>query len=179
MNQLQTSETLPALPSALDNRSANGKFSQGNAMQVRHGMRNSKTYKIWCGVLSRCRTPSASGYANYGGRGISVCERWMSFENFFADMGECPDGGSIDRIDTNGNYEPGNCRWADRKTQNRNQRDIPRYEFDGQKKCIAEWADSTGIPSACLRNRIVNYGWDVSRALTTPVRGHKSYERNR
>lgn len=91
-----------------------------------HGMSESKTYNTWRGMIDRCSSPSHEAYKHYGGRGIIVCERWLTFENFLADMGERPAGLSIDRYPNNdGNYEPGNCRWATPKEQRANQRMKP------------------------------------------------------
>jgi hypothetical protein len=89
---------------------------------TRNGM-HPREYESWSGAKKRCTNPNTVGYKNYGGRGISMCERWFnSFENFFADMGICPDNFSIERVNNDGNYEPSNCIWADRKTQANNTR---------------------------------------------------------
>lgn len=86
------------------------------------GYRSSKTYASWHDAIARCTLEGNKRYKDYGGRGIIVCDRWMKFENFLADMGEKPFGKTLDRIDTNGNYEPSNCQWADAKAQSRNRR---------------------------------------------------------
>lgn len=144
--------------------------------QQTHGMRNSRVYAIWTGMISRCRIPSATSYENYGGRGIKVCDRWLRFENFLADMGEPAVGQSIERNDSDGHYEPANCRWATRVEQNRNQRDLHYLTFCGETLCVAEWAERHGLTDGALRGRL-NRGWDIGRALLTPIRAHKTYER--
>ena len=88
-----------------------------------HGMRKSREYQTWIGMKARCSNPHSGYFKNYGGRGIKVCDRWLKdFPNFFSDLGPRPEGYSLDRIDSNGNYEPSNCRWASIKTQQRNKR---------------------------------------------------------
>lgn len=93
-----------------------------STLNLTHGMSHTPTYSTWLAMWARCTNPRALNYPNYGGRGISVCRRWESFENFFTDMGEKPEGLSIERVDNDAGYNPKNCIWADRLTQNRNQR---------------------------------------------------------
>ncbi len=132
-----------------------------------HGKCDTPEWSIWIGMLSRCRGCSP----NYGGRGITVCERWRSsFENFLADMGPRPTRRhSIDRIDVNGNYEPSNCRWATMVQQNRNTRRTVKLTLDGVTKPIRTWSEEVGINPATVMSRIAR-GWDKKRALLEPVR---------
>lgn len=96
---------------------------KGHPKTKTHGMSGTPEYRSWAAMRNRCTNPDNKGFKNYGGRGITVCERWMnSFENFYSDMGPRPDGFSIDRIDSDGNYEPSNCRWASMEVQVINRR---------------------------------------------------------
>lgn len=135
----------------------------------RHGLVRTRAYKSWAKMKERCLNPKCREYAYYGGRGISVCSGWLNFRNFYADMGECPPGRSIDRIDNDGNYEPENCRWADVKTQCRNRRSNVVLTFLGKTQTLIEWSEETGLSQSTLEHR-VKRGWSVERALTQPHR---------
>lgn len=107
-----------------------------------HKMSKTPTYKTWCEIKHRCYNPNCSQYKNYGARGIKMCDRWFySYENFLDDMGERPEGMSIDRIDVNGDYEPSNCRWADSETQCNNRRNNIYIEYNGEIKTLKQWCD--------------------------------------
>lgn len=117
-----------------------------------HGMSHSKAYLAYQGMLQRTSNPKANSYKNYGARGIEVCERWReSFENFYADMGEPPTSShTLDRKDNDGNYEPDNCRWVTRKTQQRNTRGNRIVHWRGRDMCVAEVAELERVPVARL-----------------------------
>ena len=124
-------------------------------MAERHGMTHTRVHSIWTNMLSRCHTDPQG---TYGKRGITVCQEWEhSFLKFYQDMGEPPSPEhSIDRINTRGNYEPGNCRWATRKEQARNTTKNTFLVLNGQSKTIAEWSEITGIKSATICVRLAN-----------------------
>lgn len=135
-----------------------------------HGMDGTTTYKAWASMKQRCLNPKHEFFNHYGGRGIQVCDSWLeSFKNFFADMGECPEGLTLDRIENDGNYEPANCRWATRFQQNSNRRNATLLTMDGETMCVSEWSRKTGIHQDTIRWRI-SRGWTVEDALTIPTR---------
>ena len=139
------------------------------SLNTTHGMRHSPTYMIWHGLLNRCTNPKAPAFKNYGGRGISLCPRWRSFENFLADMGERPVGLTLERRDNSAGYSPNNCEWATRKAQAINRRTTVFVKIDGVTRCFAEWATIYGIDKRTAHRRYKKYGWGAVRALTTPV----------
>jgi DNA-binding protein Fis len=131
----------------------------------------SPTYSRWHSLKRRCTDPTQDKRGNYYHRGIKVCDRWLeSFENFLEDMGECPSPDhSLERIDVNGDYCPENCEWILLSRQAYNKRNTKIYEFDGKKLTLPEWEKETGINEGTLRSRLVDMGWSVEKALTTPA----------
>lgn len=123
-----------------------------------------RTYFAWRSMRSRCHNKNNPSYAHYGGRGIIVCHAWnTSYDQFVADMGEAPEGMSLDRIDNNGNYTPKNCRWASIETQLNNQRRNRRLTLNGRTQTMAQWAKELGISADTLHKRLTRMG--VERAL--------------
>ncbi len=138
-----------------------------------HGMTGTPTFRTWESMKQRCLNPNAPDYGRYGGAGIRVHEPWAhSFETFFADMGLRPSDTTLDRIDTFGDYEPSNCRWATGKMQQRNRREMRTMFYRGEALTFAEWAERSGIPSKVLIWRF-DKGWPAERALTSPVRSKR------
>jgi hypothetical protein len=144
---------------------------ESTKIHVRHGMHNSRPYHIWENMKQRCSNPKCMYYRFYGGRGIAVCERWLKFENFWEDMKSgYADHLTIDREDVNGNYEPGNCRWAPPYDQHSNTRSNIWIEFNGKKKTRQQWSREVGLRPGVILKRM-RAGWSAEEALTTPVGG--------
>ncbi len=139
-----------------------------------HGETRSPEYYTWMTMKARCCNPKSKSYCYYGARGIVICERWLnSFEFFLADMGKRPSSEhQIDRIDSNGNYEPSNCRWATRKEQGRNKSCVKIITYKGKTLRLPELADLFGINPKLLRERLQR-GWTVERAIETVVVWHR------
>lgn len=136
----------------------------------RHGLCDKPEYITWNGMKCRCENPNEKGYENYGGRGIKICKRWRySFENFYTDMGPKPGPEySIERINNDGDYEPGNCKWATRQEQNDNSRHNHMLEFQGKTLTMSQWANAISVSRGTLTNRLKT-GWTIEEALTVPV----------
>lgn len=141
------------------------------AVNATHGMSNKPEYRIWFSMKQRCVNPRDKRYMDYGGRGISVCQRWLdSFENFYADMGDRPSRThSIERKNNDGDYTPSNCVWATKQAQARNQRRTHWITLNGRTMSMMDWSEHLGISYFVIRARLAR-GWSVERALTTPVK---------
>lgn len=123
-------------------------------------------YKAWCKMKSRCCNDKDPDFHNYGSRGISVCKKWLNNpEAFIRDMGKRPKGYTLERLDVNGDYDPSNCVWADRKAQSVNRRRTRFFTINGQKKCIADWARHYGLKPTLVTQRINRDGWPILKAL--------------
>lgn len=136
---------------------------------IKHGKAGTPTYAIWVSMLSRCNNKNSRAYKNYGERGISVCERWLKFENFYEDMGDCPSNYSLERIDNNQGYSPENCKWATRIEQANNQRKTILLTLGNRTQPLQYWAKELGINHRALSSRYKR-GWTDEKTLTTPVR---------
>lgn len=133
-----------------------------------HGMRRTRVYSIWSGMVSRCRATGGKNAENYSRRGISVCQRWLSFENFLSDMGEPPIGSTIDRRDNNGGYNKGNCRWATVIQQANNTRANRYITAMGETKSLSDWSrDGRCMVRYHVLQARIRRGWDVTEAITS------------
>lgn len=143
--------------------------------QITHGRTDTREYNSWRGMIERCTNEGHKDFHLYGGAGVKVCDRWRNgsgdktgLECFIDDMGMRPTGKTLDREDSDGNYEPGNCRWATATEQVRNRRTSTRLTHNGETLHLYEWADRVGIAATSIKQRL-RRGWSVRDALSTPV----------
>ena len=145
-------------------------LSERNRLNAKHRMTHSTTWKSWKSMRDRCLRKTDKDYKNYGGRGINVCAEWLSFEQFYKDMGDRPQGKTLGRKDNNGDYCKENCRWESSSEQLNNRR-VSRYiEHNGEKKTIAEWAKAIGVSRQTIRYRL-EAGWKTEDVISPVVDG--------
>lgn len=158
---------------ALSSRLRRGRLRSCGCLKEIHGHnrpgKRTRTYRSWVNMLTRCNNKNSRSYKDYGERGITVCDRWHTFENFLADMGVCPKGKSIERRDNNGNYEPSNCYWASTVEQANNKRRTVYITYQGERLPISRLAARFNIPANVFYERIIKYGWSIDDALTKPI----------
>jgi hypothetical protein len=138
---------------------------------TKHGGYLTPEYKSWNAMIQRCTNPNSTGYADYGGRGIGICDRWqgeMGYLNFVADMGPRPKGQTLDRIEGNGHYEPANTRWATAKVQQNNRRCVRMIAAGGETLPMSEWTERMGFSKNTIAERIKK-GWPDHLAATLPL----------
>ena len=139
---------------------------------LKHGKTYDRVYSVWHNMLQRCTNPNSVNWKDYGGRGIEVCPSWLTFTNFYADMGDPPEGTEIDRRDNNGNYCKDNCAWVSRIENSRNKRNTVNITFNGTTACLQKHVDGLGVVSRGTVATRLRRGWTVEAALTTPVINH-------
>jgi hypothetical protein len=132
--------------------------------RTRHGETDTPTWKSWKSMLDRCDLKAHKSYADYGGRGITICDAWRTYENFRSDMGERPYGMTLGRVDNSGNYEPSNCHWETYRQQARNRRSSRIIAHDGIVATLSEWSERTGLTGGTIWKRL-NSGWPVDQSL--------------
>ena len=149
---------------------AKGNFNTGPAHGgFKHGMHKTRTYSSWSSMKSRCSNKKDPSYSRYGGAGISYCTAWEDFNNFYSDMGERPEGQTLERINNELGYTKENCRWATYKEQARNRSDNRLVTLFGETLCFLDWCNKLGMPRTAVSKRIAR-GWTEHKAFTTPVR---------
>lgn len=135
------------------------------AYATKHALTRTGAWNSWAAMKARCTNPKNKDFKHYGGRGIKVCERWSSFANFFADMGERPDGKTIDRKDVNGDYTPSNCKWSTQSEQTLNRRGITSYEINGESLTLRQWSERISVKISTLKGRLKRK-WPLDKVLS-------------
>lgn len=137
------------------------------ALNTKHGLHGTREHNIWASMRQRCNDKNHKYWHRYGGRGITVCARWDSFDNFLIDMGRCPSGKQLDRRDNNKGYSPENCRWVTAKEQQNNRSDTVWLEHNGKKQPLTTWAKELNLSPSLLRARMYR-GWRVPKLFQPP-----------
>lgn len=149
--------------------------------RIKHNKSKTKLYDVWTNMRQRCLNPNNPRYKNYGGRGITICEEWNDFQNFYdwaiahgydENLNKEKKLCTLDREDVDGNYEPSNCRWITNKQQQNNKKDTILYEYNNKFYTISEWADILNLPLNVLKSRITR-GWNIKRVLEQPINKRK------
>lgn len=133
-----------------------------------HGLHGTPAYMSWVRMKQRCLDKNCRDYKTYGAKGVVVCERWLAFENFYADMGDRPEKLTLERINGNYGYDPENCRWASRRDQSLNRKITKWLTFNGRTMCMTDWAREFGLTKARLSQRL-KAGWPIADAIVTPT----------
>lgn len=153
-------------------------YNCGCVDRTTHGMTGTRTYHKWSTMLKRCNNANSSEFHNYGGRGISVCKKWRTFQGFFDDMGECPPSLTLERIDVNKNYFASNCKWASWEEQANNRRNTRRFTVNGETLGLAQIARKYGYTYSCLRRRL-DRGYTIEQAIDDSALERKPYPRQK
>lgn len=141
-------------------------------MSTKHGMFGTNVYAVWASMKQRCLNPKHRAYHRYGGRGITVCKKWMTFEGFYTDMGDPPIGMSLERRRNHQGYSKANCHWATPHAQAQNRDTCVVLKHAGRTMNVTQWAEHLGIPRMRIYKRL-EAGWPVAKVLTQPRRGTK------
>jgi len=148
--------------------------------QYKHGLYSTPIYKKWEGMKRRCLNTRDKAYRYYGGRGIKICNKWLIFIGFNEDMGKSfVKGMSLERIDNNKGYCKKNCKWILLNEQQKNRRNVRLYKFGNKILCSVGWDRELGLRKGTVRARIIKYGWDIQKAITTPKIKYKGYSKSR
>jgi len=133
---------------------------------AKHLLCKTATYTSWANLIQRCTNINSSHYKDYGGRGITICEKWLTFTGFYEDMGDRPEGMSLDRKDNDGNYNKENCKWSTQKEQCNNKRSNHMMVYRGKTQTLGQWADELGMEYSTLNSRVNRSKWSIGKALS-------------
>lgn len=131
------------------------------------------SYRSWRNMRGRCLNKNASDYSRYGGAGVTICKRWDIFENFYKDMGDRPEGASLDRKDNKKGYSKSNCRWATKAEQQQNKTNCHYITYKGQTKTLKTWSEEIGLSRPCIKRRLYVMKWSVEKTFETPSQRSK------